>query len=288
MDGERALLFGAVAGAFAIVPDVDIGYAVVGIATADPAGLESFPDVFWETGNIVHRGLTHSLAVGSIAAVLFGLAARRDSLRLAAVAGLAGGVVLTFLQFGTLEAGVIASFSVAGLLVVAGARRFDLEPRTVFAAALLGLLTHPFGDVFTGTSPTLLAPIDVQLLPKRVSLSSDATLHLLGAFGIELAVVWMAVLVYLLVHNPPVRAHVDRRAVLGVGYASMVFVLPPPTLAVSYQFVFSVLATGIVVAALDLPRPDIRSSDVQHSLAVTGLATVTIAWLAYTAGYLLV
>jgi len=288
LDRERALLFGAVAGVFAAVPDVDIGYAVVGLVTTGSVDLATLPDVFWETGNTVHRGFTHSLVVGALAALLFGLSACRGRLRAVAAVGLTSVVFVTAVLLGALEGGVMASFLLAGAAVAVGASRVGLSPRTVSTAALVGLLSHPFGDVFTGTSPTLLFPLEVALLPERVLLSGDPTLHLLGAFGLELATVWLAILVYLRLRGWSLRAHLHRRTALGSSYAGAVVLLPAPTLAVSYHFVFSVLAVGAVVALAGLPALDVHSSRSRHALLVTGVATVTVAWLAYGVAYLLI
>lgn len=285
---ERALLVGAAAGAFAVVPDADMGYAFVGPATAGTADPSVLLDSFWDTGNIVHRGMTHSLVVAGIAGVAFGLTAYRGVARLAGAVVLAGIVVATATFVGTLETGVMASFVAAGAFVAVGARQAGVESRYVLAAALIGVLTHPFGDLFTGTAPTLLYPLDVRLLPTRVTLAPDPTLHLLGAFALELATVWLALAVYLLLREQPLRAHVHPRAVLGAGYAAAVLALPPPTLAVSYHFVFSVLAVGLVIGPADLSVPNLRCVRSRRSVLLTGLAAVTVAWLSYTVAYVVV
>ena len=285
---ERALLVGAAAGAFAVVPDADIGYAFLGPATAGTTDPGVLLDSFWNKGNIVHRGMSHSLVVAGIAGVAFGLIAYRGVARLGGVAVLAGMVVATAAFVGALETGVVASFVAAGALVAAGARRIGIEPRYVLAAALVGVLTHPFGDLFTGTAPTLLYPFDVELLPTRVTLSADPTLHLLGAFALELATVWLALFVYLTVRDQPLRTHVRRRAVLGAGYAAAVVALPPPTLSVSYHFVFSVLAIGIVCGSASLSASDLRCLGTRRTVLSTGLATVTVALAAYAAAYVAV
>ncbi len=284
VEREHALLFGAVAGAFGVVPDVDIGYAFVGLFAGGGFDPGELPDVFWETGNTVHRGLTHSFVVGGVSALLFGLVTVRR-LRPVAVAGLAGLVVVTAGTAGGLEAGVIASFLLAGVVVALAGRRLGLTAGGVAVAALLGLASHPFGDVFTGTSPTLLYPFGAGLLPERVLLSGDPTLHLLGAFGLEMATVWLAVVVYARLRDRSLQEYVHPRAALGAGYAGAVVLVPPPTLAVSYQFVFGVLALGAVVTLVGLPTVDLRSVRSRESLFVTGLATVTVAWLAYLLAY---
>jgi len=284
---ERALLFGAAAGAFGLVPDVDIGYAVVGLFANGGFDPGELPDVFWETGNLVHRGLTHSFLVGGVAAVLFGLVTDRRA-RPVAVVGLAVLVVAAGSLLGGLEAGVMASFLLAGVVVAGGGRRLGLTPQGVTVAALIGLLSHPFGDVFTGTSPTLLFPFGAGLLPERVLLSGDPTLHLLGAFALEVATVWLAVVVYTRLRGRSLRRLLRPRAALGTGYAGAVVLLPLPTLAASYQFVFGVLALGAAVALAGLPALDLKSPQSRERLLVTGLATVTLAWFAYFLAYLVV
>lgn len=284
VERERALLFGAVTGAFGVVPDVDIGYAFVGLFAGGGFDPGELPDVFWETGNTVHRGLTHSFLVGGISALFFGLATVRR-LRPVAAAGLAGLVVVTAATVGGLEAGVIASFLLAGVVVALAGQWLGLTSRGVVVAALIGLASHPFGDVFTGTSPTLLYPFGIGLLPERVLLSGDPTLHLLGTFGLEMATVWLAVVVYARLRDRSLRGYIHPRATLGAGYAGAVVFVPPPTLAVSYQFVFGALALGAVVTLAGLPAVDLRSVRSRESLFVTGLATVTVAWFAYLIAY---
>ncbi len=200
VEREQALLFAVTAGAFGAVPDVDIGYAVVGLFADGGFDPGSLPDVFWETGNLVHRGLTHSFVVGSLSGLLFGLVTHRR-LRPLAVAGLAGLVLV--------------------------------------ATALLGA-------------------------------------------------VWLAVLAYAWLRDRSLRQQLHSRAALGTGYAGAVVLLPLPTLAASYQFVFGALALGATVALAGLPAVDLRSTRAREALLVTGLATVTLAWLAYLVTYLFV
>ncbi|MFC6976281.1 metal-dependent hydrolase [Halomicroarcula sp. GCM10025709] len=87
-------------------------------------------------------------------------------------------------------------FAASGLAVAAVAGRLDVSPRTLLPLALVGLLSHPFGDLFTGSPPPLLYPFDVQVVTDLVVLHPDPTLHLLGAFAIELSTVWLAVYAY--------------------------------------------------------------------------------------------
>jgi hypothetical protein len=75
-----------------------------------------------------------------------------------------------------------------------------------------------------------------------------------------------------------------------MGYAASVFVVPAPTLERSYPFVFTILAVGALGLFPRLRRtdsltsPGFRRPDAVAAV-LTGLAAVTLAWLAYAAAY---
>lgn len=287
---STALAVGALAAAFATLPDVDILYAVVGLLSAE-GGVLAFSESFWAASTVVHRTITHSLLVGGAAAGAFALWRRGGAPARLASGGLLFALVgVAFARSGALGAFVTSVFSLGGLGITAVAARYELGARAVASAALVGLLTHPFGDLFTGTPPELLYPLEVTLLPERVALSADPTLHLLAAMGVELATLWLAVAVYLWLTDRAVRTHVGPSAILGVSYAGAFVAVPAPTLALSYPFVFTILGVGVGCAALGagVGRARGRSRAVLVlSSAVTALTAVTIAVIAYAAIYLL-
>ncbi|SDM43602.1 LexA-binding, inner membrane-associated putative hydrolase [Halogranum gelatinilyticum] len=314
---ERALTVGIVAGLFAAAPDVDIAYALVGVATASVTDALALAGVFWQTGNLVHRAVTHSLVVAVVVSVAVGLVTswrRAEGGAGARPAGAAGLVVATALVAvagavsGVLGASVMGLFVLVSLAVaVAAADRTDLDAKTVASAALVGVASHPFGDLFTGEPPAMLYPFEVTLVAERVTLHEAATLHLLSAFGLELATVWAAALVALWLTGRSLRTVVDPRAALGVGYAASLLVIPAPTLDLSYPFVFTVLAVGAIGATPRMNRRGRTGADGasavltgspvvgrfaafelpdRYSAALTGLAAVTLAWLAYSVLYL--
>ncbi|WP_256299620.1 metal-dependent hydrolase [Haloarchaeobius salinus] len=297
---RRALAAGAAAGAFATVPDVDMVYALTGLAGAEFDGVFSVTTAFWSASTVVHRSMTHSLVVAPVAALAFALVVVRG--RRATRATLAGFVLLGGLTVvatalhGLLGLVVLGAFSLAGVAVAAVIRESSsLDARTAFAVALAGLVSHPFGDLFTGEPPAMLWPLDTVVPAGRVVLSADPTLHLLGAFGLELAVVWFALLAFCWVTER--RPRVQPRAVAGLAYGGVVFLLPPPTLDVSYHFVFSIVAVGTVLAvpvaaptrttmALDALRRSVADHGVRS--VTTGIAAVTLALVAYGVLYVLV
>ena len=304
---EHALALGVAAGAFATLPDVDILYAPIGVVASgalDVAG-------FWAAGNVVHRTVTHSLVVAAIAAVAFGYwsraATRADAERAGgpatawhrergvAVAVLAGLVVVAGIVSGPLGAFVVTAFAIVGCGVATAAVRFGgLSPRAVSVVALFGLASHPFGDLLTGGPPQLLYPFEVTLVSERVVLAADPTLHLFGAFWLELATIWLALAVYASLTGRRVRAAIHGRAALGVAYAAAVLAVPAPTLASSYEFVFSVLAVGVVGPVPLVWRRRWRAWRRAHrplddhdtlAAAATGLAAITLASIGYAIAY---
>lgn len=294
---ERTLAAALAAGAFGLAPDVDILYAPVGMLGAD--GVFAAASGFWAAGNVVHRAVTHSLVVAPAAALLAGLWAvgrRSDRPALAGVslAGGAGLVALALAASGALGGVVMAAF-VAAVLAIAEIASDRLSARTVAAAGLAGLLTHPFGDLLTGEPPALLYPLDVAVVAARPAPFADPTLNLLVPLFLELATAWLAIVAYLRLDGFSVRAfareHLHGRAGLGVGFGATALLFPPPTLSVSYHFVFPLLGLGLLLA-LPLPRVDASTvADLRGHpprAAVTGLAAVTFAALAYTAAYLVV
>ncbi|MFC4551232.1 MULTISPECIES: metal-dependent hydrolase [Halorussus] len=287
---ERAMAFGIAAGAFAAVPDVDMAYALVGLAQVGVASVWTMTAAFWGSSHLVHRAVTHSLVVAVPAALAFALVARERG-RPAALALLAGLVAVAWAESGVLGAAVMTLFGLAGLAVaLVAADRADLGVRSLFAAALLGLLSHPFGDLFTGAPPRMLYPLDVRLFAERLVLLADPTLNLLAVFALELCTIWLAGYVYLRLTDQDLFWHVDARAALGVAYALAALAMPAPTLEVSYHFVFSVLAVGVVgVAPHLLPSRSVLSADWNDAVTwtLTGLAAVSFATIAYAAVYVI-
>ncbi|WP_115863613.1 metal-dependent hydrolase [Halorussus litoreus] len=307
---ERALAFGVVAGAFGAAPDVDMLYAVFGLAQVGVGGVWELTAAFWESSHLVHRAVTHSLVIGVIAAVGFAGAVTNRG-RVVAALLLSGLVAVAFVVSGLLGGAVMLAFLLAGVgIALVAVRTTDLGPPELLAAGLLGLLSHPFGDVFTGAPPRFFYPLDVwtpggamaggpiaggavvdaQVVADRVVLLSDPTLNLLSIFGIELATIWLAGYVFLRVTGRGLFAHVDARAAVGVAYAIAVVAMPAPTLQVSYHFVFSILALAIVgVAPRLLPSRPLLSAEWHETItwAMTGLAAVSIAALSYALAYVL-
>ncbi|MFB6103296.1 MAG: metal-dependent hydrolase [Haloplanus sp.] len=294
--GERALVVGVLAGAFAALPDVDIAYAFVGVASAAGATSDALTvaSAFWSTGNVVHRAVTHSLVLALPVALLAALRATGPTVRRRSLALVVPLVALVGAVSGALGALVTLLFTLGAVAIgTVAAHHGGVDARTIFAAAVVGLASHPFGDLFTGEPPAMLYPLDATLVSERVALAADPTLHLLGVFGIELVTVWAAVGVACLAAGLRPTTAVRPQATLGAGYAASILLIPAPTLDLSYPFVFSVLGVGLLGV---LPRvrlvgegggPTVEPPDWLAAL-VTGLSAITVAWLAYLVAYVVV
>ena len=285
VDRDRALLLAVAAALFATLPDVDILYGPFGLLNG-VSGVFDAADSFWATGNVAHRGPTHSMVLGVLTAGAVALWYRRRPVGQALAVVLLAGVVAVGATSGSVAGAVTVVFALGALALTRLTRWFGLSTRQVFAVALAGLVTHPLGDLFTGEPPGLLFPLDVTLVSERIALAGDPTLHLLGAFAIELTVIWLGLAVYAHLTERRLRDQVGRKATLGVAYAGAAFALPAPTLETSYHFVFTVLAVGgIGITQRELLRRELRSVDWFGAVA-TGLGAITVAALAYLVVYL--
>jgi membrane-bound metal-dependent hydrolase YbcI (DUF457 family) len=312
---ERAFALALAAGAFAALPDVDVLYTVVAVDPTDVvAGMDVRPSEFWETANTVHRSMTHSLVVALVATAAFALWAlarpelsathdstsshRRLLAGVAATTSLGALVAVSLSVSGAAGAFVMAVFVLGGVaLTEVSTTVLRLSPRDIATVAVLGLVSHPWGDMVTGSPPALLYPLDVTLISERVVLSGDPTLNLLGAFAIELSVALLATVAVAWRLDYPVRTLVGRRAALGVFYGVMATLIVPPTIERSYPFVFSILAVGTVCGISSSTWRKPRSLRQRYRraggreaalrVAMTGLIGILVALGSYTLVYLL-
>lgn len=292
-DAERALAVGAIAGAFGLAPDVDILYAPIGLVGV--SGVLEAEAAFWAAGNVFHRAVTHSVLVGAAGALAAGLWAARTTVTRVLAAGLGVGLVALGALEGALTAAIVVAFVLVVFAIAHVGARHAIDARYVGAAAFAGLVSHPFGDLFTGEPPALLYPLDVTLVAERVVLHPDPTMHLLAAFGFELVTIWAAGFVYLHVTDRRLGDHVSPHATLGVAFAAAVVFLPPPSLDSPYRFVFGALGVGMVSGVGIDPRrwPALLGRDPENprlpalDTAITALVALSTALVAYAALYLL-
>ena len=281
--GREALALGLLAAAFGTLPDVDMLYAPLGLvgATGSITGASA---AFWDAAHEVHRAATHSLVVGAIATGIVAAWQRERAARAGAAVLGAFLVAVAWRTGGPVGAVIMLVFVAGAIGLAALARRRRLPPAWIAGAAAVGLLTHPFGDLLTGAPPALLYPFDVPLLEGRVVLAADPTVNLLLAFFVELATLWLGLLVVARLQGWRLRWRVQPRAALGAGYAGVLVAVPAPTIDAAAPFVVSVLAVGLVGATVAVDGREAR----RWQAVATALAAVTVAGVAYLLAYLLV
>ncbi len=297
---RRALTLGLAAGTFAALPDIDVVYALIAIDGGRFLGGGSVrPDVFWDAANSVHRSMTHSLIVAAVAGPALGAWSTRTegrTLRGLALVVLAGLVAVAVVVSGVLGGIVMGAFVAGGIATATACRRWtDLSPGLVGLAATAGLASHPWGDLLTGQPPQLFYPFDTGVLSARIALHADPTFHLLGAFAVELGVIWLAAIAVVRVTDRSWRTFYAPSALPGAAYGVAPLVLMPPTLETSFHFVFSIVGLGVVCAGLawyrSAPAPPAAATDggVDRSafdFGAAGLTGITVALVGYTLVYL--
>ena len=282
---ERALALGVTAGLFAFVPDADMVYALAGLLHVQEASAFAAANAFWATSTAVHRSITHSLVIAIPMAIGVALlSATQYYLKAVSVGVFAALVGIVFVKSGSLGILVTVAFILAGTVVMYVAQtHLGLGARDIGIVAIVGIASHPFGDLLTGEPPAFLYPFEATVVETRPALFVDGTLNLLTAFGFELIAIWAGVLVYLSLTDRRFHTHLAPQAAIGGAYALTAFVIQPPTFEASYQFVFTVLAVGSLGVH---PRSVIdRSHQDAVTMIVTGLSAVTVAGLGYTIGY---
>lgn len=300
VDRHRTLSIGLVAGAFAVVPDVDSAYTFYTVIEAGPQNVFPTTRYVWTAeGWIVHRAMTHSLLVGAAAAVaVLGFAVSLDhyarsrvgyrsvlalGFGIAVAAGLLAGAYVTDASLGvatmSLYTGGVALFTVAS-------HRQGVPPRWIGAAAGIGLLSHPFGDVFMGRPPAFFYPLSAEPTVAKMAVAADPTLNLLILYAIELGLGWTALGIGFGLLDRPLRFHVEPIAGLGLAFGATVLIISPPTLEVAYHFTLGTITTGVVLGAIPAVSGVTGGADRRLTALATGLAAITLALLGYLVAYI--
>ena len=291
-DDRAAIHAGLVAGVAALLPDLDIGYAVATYAVAVAGGTPLGWEPFWGVANATHRVVTHTLPTGGVATLVFGAAvavarrqgavgdrsrSRRGQVTTVASAGLAVVGVATLLAGFRATVSPAAAVVAAGFLACVAATGWVLATRTglstpgMTAAAGVGFVSHPFGDVFLAAPPPLFSPVGPPVWTGRVALSADPTLDLLGVLFVELATVWAGFAVFSRVAGDRMdlggraRNAVDRRAGVGLAYAPAAVLLPRPTIVDAHILGATIVPFAAIVGVWAGVASTRRDSGTEHA-----------------------
>lgn len=285
VDPDRCLRIGFFAAAFAALPDIDLVFASGELINIFSSGA-GFIDSFWAASEAFHRGITHTLLGAAVSAAAFIFYRDRAS-SAAAVA-----VVILLTVFGSVLGGllpgvIMALFSLAGLILSHVSIRY-LGREEFIPAVLIGLLLHPFGDVFTGVPPDFFFPLGLNLLESRIVLNQDPVLNLISILLLELLILFLAVLTAIMLKEEDLRSHLTPAPLLGMIYIPLYFIVPEPTLSSAYIFVFLAVSLGFIANFLThlLNGTDSEGHIINlHSLNF--VLTFIVASFSYAAAYLL-
>lgn len=286
VEPDKCLVIGFFAAAFAALPDIDLVFASGEILTIFSSGSEGFINTFWSASESFHRGITHNLLALLVSSVAFAYYREKNDLKTAmlmlsllSVFGLILNNLMSFM--------IMVVFSLAGILITY--LSVDYIEKNGFRLALFtGLLSHPFGDVFTGVPPDFFFPLGLNLLESRIVLNQDPVLNLISILLLELLILFLAVLTAIMLKEEDLRSHLTPAPLLGMIYIPLYFIVPEPTLSSAYIFVFLAVSLGFIANFLThlLNGTDSEGHIINlHSLNF--VLTFILASFSYAAAYLL-
>lgn len=284
---DQCIKIGIFAGVFAVLPDLDIVFAAGEVLKVFTSGLGGFIESFWDVSGSFHRGVTHSVITLFFSTVFFVFYRdRKNKLRLAAITVFFSSVYGLFYA-GAEAAVVLAVFMTSGMKLSSYSVRF-LSRKEFMLSATSGLMIHPFGDIFTGTPPDFLFPLNFTLIESRVVLNQDPVLNLLSILLLELLLVFLAVLSAIFLREDGIRGHMSYSPLVGLLYAPLYFVLPEPTLSSPYIFVFVAVGLGLLANILAFHRDEWSGGHPANMHGLNFVLTFLAASISYGAVYLLV
>ena len=286
LGSEYALTMGLIAGGFAVLPDIDILFAARELLVLFSSGVSGFVDSFWQTSKIVHRGWTHSLVTLFISASLFSIY-HKTSYRLIAITALPV-AFFTGIHYGNVFTAGVMIFFIAGGLLISRIAESKVESRDFTLSVFLGLLLHPFGDVFTGTPPEFFYPFETGLFSSRVIIFGDPVINLLAIFALEFSLVWIGLLTVSKLRGIDVKREIKGFSFIGLVYAPAAIYIQAPTLEVAYQFVFSVIGFGALIAFVAVYLSEEKYSDFKIDDLIGACLNLAVAVTAAFTGYVLI
>lgn len=296
-DERRTLSLGVVVAGGMLLPDLDLIVSVGSVVGAVGDSVVATWEGYWGGSTAGHREVSHTLIGAAGTGLVLGAAAawvqsRRSGrrVRLAGSLGLGllgifGPLVIlgpTVTPMGWVGFGVVLAGAV--VMGVLAARRTSLGVGAILGGGLLGLLVHPFTDVFLGDPPPMFAPVETAFLGESVVIAADPTLNLLGVTAAELGAVWLGVLAASRLRGIAVRELVDRAALAGLAFPVVMVLLPRPTMDAAHWLGFP-LAPFALVGLVPLRERGRADPDWALRAIGTGVATLTVAVVGYGVAY---
>jgi hypothetical protein len=295
LDRRRVLVLAGLAAGYGLLPDIDVWRTGYVFLREGSDGVFPTEQHVWKHSWVVHRALTHSVVTGAVAAAVSGLTVRatgRDSTgtRLGAALGVAtasaGLLAVAAASAGRPGVVTMGLFLGGAVGLAALGRRQGATAEDVAAVAGVGLLTHPFGDLWMGRPPALLAPVVSEPPLGEVMLSPDPVLHFVFAVAVEVALLGACLHLVCALYDRRTLDYLSPLALAGLGYAAVLGRVPDPTFAEAYQFTTGLFVVAMAVA-LAVLRTDPRHQRVRARAFGSGVAAFGAGLVGYAAAYAL-
>lgn len=243
---EAILVIASIAAVFSLVPDIDI-LLPLAISSNSITSPEAVVSNFWAASTQYHRGVTHSLLT-TLSGSIFAVGSfYRDS-----VSKLFFSFSIVISLIGAVFSAQLFVLGIFWLSVVTISifirRNTSLSLRDIAVSSSIGLLSHPFGDIFTGEPPAFLYPFNLSFIETRVTFASEPTTHFFILFFIELALSLAAIAIfYKLKYGVAFRPIGIKPASSFILAIPFLFFLPLPTVDSNYwPTVIAVLLSGLL------------------------------------------
>lgn len=280
---KKALSIALAAGFFAALPDVDIIYAFKEVAGILTPGKKEIFESFWAASTVTHRNLTHSLVTGLLGSALF---TAYYSYRNIFTGSLLTGLMIFYgyIFGGALISGLFAVFALLGVLLAESVTRIsDMSVKGFLLASGIGLLSHPFGDLFTGTPPALLEPLNFVLLTDRITLFADPTINFLAVFILELGTIWAGIVTVFYLKERSLKKSFRVSSLSGLFFGPAALFIDP-SISNASAFVFSIVLvstlTVIFQAGVDIWTDSYNTDNIEE-IALSFAFSMTSGVLAF-------
>lgn len=205
VETKQVIRLSLISGIYGLVADLDIIFAFVETLLFVSETGNITIEAFWNISRNFHRKSTHSLVVGvlSIIGIVIQFIYIDDVAKPYENSTFDYGISILFGGLiGMLTGNFARGVLVSGLFVfcILSVTRVILyktsfNKNIVLVSAFVGILSHPFGDVFTGTPPNFFYPLyDINL--ERIVLFTNETLNISALFLIESLLFVLFMLIY--------------------------------------------------------------------------------------------
>jgi hypothetical protein len=203
---KSILYLATTTGIAAIIPDIDMLLPLASIFTVNTLSITAITDQFWSVSGERHRLATHSLIILTIT-TLIAFSIQKISETTAfkpklkkpkqKIATILTTIIIIFTPL-SIPLKLLTTTTIITAYILIQYKPKNITTTQLTIAFLFGSLTHPFGDMFTGTPPTFLYPYTNIIELSRWTLPNP-TLQLTLLFILEIG---SLILTFLIQYKP--------------------------------------------------------------------------------------